>query len=298
MWTTSFARWRARWAELPPGRSGRPARAAPPDPRTWGPRRSRAPGVVAPWPGGPGPLDRHPWIGGFSQEALRRANVLLIGAGGLNARVGVDLGRKGVGRIAVCDPDVVDVTNLNRTPYLARQIGWPKPYALAERIAETAVVETELWAIPTSFQGCLREGLDLDCTVAVAGVDSDAARMAAARWCRERRIPLVVHGVTANADYCSVLVWDPDGAGGCPGCLDPAAAGGAGRPMPCVAGSAVDVVDVSAGLVLYAIDSLLMDRPRHWDLFTVSLDGGRETGPRRLPRDPVCPICGPEGRVG
>jgi molybdopterin/thiamine biosynthesis adenylyltransferase len=249
---------------------------------------------VPPVPGGPGPLDRHEAIGGFSQAALRWATVLLIGAGGLNARVGLDLGRKGVGGLIVCDPDVVEVTNLNRTAYLARQVGRPKPFALAELIIETAVAETAVWAIPTTFQGCLREGLDLDCTVGVVGVDTDTGRMAAARWCVERSVPLIVHNVTANADYCTVLVWRPGEAGGCPGCLDPGAAQGARRPMPCVAGSAVDVVDVSAGLVLYAIDSLLMDRPRTWNLFTVSLDGGRESGPRRLPRDPACPICGPE----
>ena len=290
MWTTSFARWRRRWAELA---LRRPPRAAPVDPRTWGPLRYQAPGVVSPLAGGAGPLDRQAAIGGFSQEALRRTGVLLIGAGGLNARVGVDLGRKGIRRLTICDPDVVDVTNLNRTPYRAGQIGRPKPYALAELLVETAVAETEVVAIPAPFQGCVREGLDLDCTVAVAGVDADAARMAAARWCRDRGIPLIVHAVTANADYCTVLVWTPDGTSGCPGCFDPAAAAGAGGPTPCVAGSAVDIVDVSAGLVLYAIDSLVMDRPRSWDLFTVALDGGRATGPRHLPRDPACPICGP-----
>jgi molybdopterin/thiamine biosynthesis adenylyltransferase len=269
-----------------------PLPTAPIDPRTWGPRRYRAPGVTPPIAGGAGPLDRHEAIGGFSQAALGRTSVLLIGAGGLNARVGVDLGRKGVHRLTICDPDVVDVTNLNRTPYHAGQIGRPKPYALAELLVEMAVAETEILAIPAPFEGCLREGLGLEGTVAVAGVDADATRMAAARWCRERGVPLIVQAVTANADYCSVLVWTPDGEGGCPGCLDPAAAVGAGGPLPCVAGSAVDIVDVSAGLVLYAIDSLVMDRPRGWDLFTVALDGGRATGPRRLPRDADCPICG------
>jgi adenylyltransferase/sulfurtransferase len=262
-------------------------------PEDWGPRTFRGRGLPPPPPGRPGPFDRHASIGGFSQAALGAAKILLIGAGGLNARVGVDLARKGVGRIVVCDPDVVDPTNLHRTPYLARQVGMPKVFGLGELMVAAALAPLEVLALPASFEGCLRAGVDLACTAAVVGVDGDEARVAAARWAIAADRPLIVHALTANADYAYSLVWTPDRRGGCFGCYDPAAVADPRRPQPCVAGAAVDAVDVAAGLTLYALDSVLMDRPRAWTIFTVALDGDRPSGPRVLPRDPDCPLCAP-----
>ena len=55
-----------------------------------------------------------PEIGIDGQQALLGAHVLLIGAGGLGAPVSLYLAASGVGRITICDHDVVDLTNLQR----------------------------------------------------------------------------------------------------------------------------------------------------------------------------------------
>lgn len=55
-----------------------------------------------------------PEIGGEGQARLLGGSVLVVGAGGLGSPVLLYLAAAGVGRIGVIDPDVVDLSNLQR----------------------------------------------------------------------------------------------------------------------------------------------------------------------------------------
>ena len=55
-----------------------------------------------------------PEVGREGQERLKAARVLLVGAGGLGSPAALYLAAAGVGTLGVVDPDVVDVTNLQR----------------------------------------------------------------------------------------------------------------------------------------------------------------------------------------
>ena len=55
-----------------------------------------------------------PEVGIEGQQKLKAAKVLLVGAGGLGAPLGLYLAAAGVGRIGLVDFDVVDFTNLQR----------------------------------------------------------------------------------------------------------------------------------------------------------------------------------------
>ena len=49
-----------------------------------------------------------------SQEALREATVLIGGCGAEGGGTAITLARMGIGALRLCDPDVFDVSNLNR----------------------------------------------------------------------------------------------------------------------------------------------------------------------------------------
>src|SRR5580704_13751019 len=55
-----------------------------------------------------------PEVGMEGQLKLKKASVLLVGAGGLGAPLGMYLAAAGIGRIGLVDFDVVDFTNLQR----------------------------------------------------------------------------------------------------------------------------------------------------------------------------------------
>ena len=77
-----------------------------------------------------------PEVGLAGQEALARARVLVVGAGGLGAPVLQYLAAAGIGRLGIVDDDTVDITNLQRQViYGTSDVGRPKVSVAAERIA-------------------------------------------------------------------------------------------------------------------------------------------------------------------
>ena len=71
-----------------------------------------------------------PEIGTDGQLKLKNASVLVVGAGGLGCPVLLYLAAAGVGTIGVVDPDVVDLSNLQRQVlYTTNEIGKPKAKA-------------------------------------------------------------------------------------------------------------------------------------------------------------------------
>jgi adenylyltransferase/sulfurtransferase len=77
-----------------------------------------------------------PEVGMEGQLKLARAKVLMIGAGGLGAPIGLYLAAAGVGTLGIVDFDVVDITNLQRqVTFTQSDIGRPKLDAAKDRLS-------------------------------------------------------------------------------------------------------------------------------------------------------------------
>src|SRR6202789_307792 len=75
-----------------------------------------------------------PEVGMEGQLKLARAKVLMIGAGGLGAPLGLYLAAAGVGRLGIVEFDTVDTTNLQRQiTFSTSDVGRPKAEAAKER---------------------------------------------------------------------------------------------------------------------------------------------------------------------
>jgi len=78
-----------------------------------------------------------PEVGTSGQERLRRARVLLVGAGGLGSPAALYLAAAGVGRLGIVDGDVVELSNLQRQIlHGTAATGHPKTESARQRLAD------------------------------------------------------------------------------------------------------------------------------------------------------------------
>ncbi len=220
-----------------------------------------------------GATDRQQRIAGFDQEVYSRSHVLCIGAGGLISNIAPTLVRKGIGAITLLDDDIVEASNLNRQRFYEKDLGRNKAIALAENLLGECIVATEIHGLALRLEDAIAKGYDLSCDVAICGVDNNPARVAASRSFRAKGIPVIFAAVSADADHGYVFIQDRDGP--CIGCLFPDMALDSRYPCPGTPAIA-DILQAVGSVAVYAVDSILLSRPRLWNYRRISLSGGSD----------------------
>jgi adenylyltransferase/sulfurtransferase len=139
------------------------------------------------------------------QEKLLRSHVFVAGVGGLGCAATVSLTVAGVGRLTVCDGDVVERSNLNRQfLFGVNDLTKPKAPIAAARLHELnpdvtvtpAVSEIDRRTAPELIDGA---DLVLDC------LDNPETRIALNRACIARGVPLIYAAVSELTGYLSLL---------------------------------------------------------------------------------------------
>jgi molybdopterin/thiamine biosynthesis adenylyltransferase len=234
-----------------------------------------------------GVSDRQSLLPGFDQRALERARIILVGAGGIGSEVAEGLVRKGAGELVIYDHDVVELSNLNRQHFFRRDIGGGKAVCLAENIARHATCGTVIHGYGCGFQDAVALGHKLRADVVVCGVDNSQARVAVSEYYRALGVPVIFIAADYAAENGYVFVQEPGGpCFGCafPDCLEK-------RKAPCRVPAVKDILKVTGGLGLYAVDSLLMPRKRGWNYRNIHLAGFAPSLELSLPVSKNCPLC-------
>jgi molybdopterin/thiamine biosynthesis adenylyltransferase len=195
-------------------------------------------------------------LGGPGQAALRRARVLVVGAGGLGAPVCLYLAAAGIGRITVADDDRVSLSNLQRQViFRAGDDGRPKAQAARDAMLalNPHVQVTALDRRITAGDAALIAEHDL----VIDGTDTFAARQALNAACVASGVPLIA-GAIAQWEG-QLTVWDPKRGAPCMACIFPdapapglapaCAEAGVVGPLPGVIGSmmALEAIKIIAG---------------------------------------------------
>ncbi|WP_378945053.1 molybdopterin-synthase adenylyltransferase MoeB [Mesorhizobium sp. ANAO-SY3R2] len=148
-----------------------------------------------------------PEIGGPGQQKLKRARVLVIGAGGLGAPVLEYLAAAGVGTLGIVDDDHVSLSNLQRQViHDTQSIGQSKGESAAATITRLnphVRVELHQLRLTEENAGDLVAAYDL----VVDGSDNFETRYAVADACATRERPLV-HAAVGRFDG-SITVLKP-----------------------------------------------------------------------------------------
>jgi len=238
---------------------------------------------------------RHDGIPGFDQAIYSKSEIAFVGAGGLNGESGEGTTRKGIGAAHFLDGDPVEVSNLNRQYFGEKDVGKNKAIQLIRNLQKLGFMGTRLIASPLFFQEAIELGLEIKPDIIVCGVDNNPTRVFVSRYALERNIPVIFSAVSRDGNQGYVFVQVP--AGPCFGCAFPDAIND--HEYPCPGTPAIkDILKVVAGFVLYAIDTVILQRKRNWNYRMIQLAGFMDDDKRTLTLKPDCPLCSPIRSTG
>jgi molybdopterin/thiamine biosynthesis adenylyltransferase len=232
-----------------------------------------------------------PQIGIEGQEALIRSHVLIIGAGGLGSPVAMYLAASGIGKLTICDNDIVDLTNLQRQiVHGTETIGVPKVHSARKTLARINP-DVNVVALDERMDESRLLGLVAETDIVVDASDNFITRHAVNRVCAFHKKPLV-SGAVVRLDG-QVTVFDlRHASSACYHCLFPA--DGEQEDMRCA------VMGVFAPLVgiigcVQAVETLkiLLNIGKTLNGRFLVLDAlSMEWRSIKLNKDPTCVVCG------
>jgi molybdopterin/thiamine biosynthesis adenylyltransferase/rhodanese-related sulfurtransferase len=231
-----------------------------------------------------------PEIGLEGQQKLRRASVLVIGAGGLGAPALLYLAAAGVGRLGIIDPDQVELSNLQRQVlYATASCGATKVEEARDRLfALNPHLRIDVY--PEAFDLANAAHLVAAYDLIIEGSDRFATKYLVNDACVLAGKPYVGASIRAFSGMLSVYAAP---GGPCYRCLFPEMPDPATVPSCAQAGVLGTVPGLFGTLQAHEAIKLILGigEPLIGALLTVDLLAMRFQK-LRLPRDSSCPVCG------
>jgi adenylyltransferase/sulfurtransferase len=231
-----------------------------------------------------------PEVGMEGQQKLKAAKVLLVGAGGLGAPLGLYLTAAGIGKIGIVDFDVVDFTNLQRQViHSTADVGRKKLDSAAEKMkAINPALEVVKHETALSSENALDILKDYD--LVVDGTDNFPTRYLVNDACVLLGKPNVYGSIFRFEGQATVFAYE---GGPCYRCLYP-------EPPPpglvpsCAEGGVLGILPGTIGLIqateavklILGIGEPLVGRLLLYDAL------GMRFRELKLRKNPECPVCG------
>jgi molybdopterin-synthase adenylyltransferase len=150
-------------------------------------------------------------IPGWRQEALAGATAVVLGVGALGNELAKNLALAGVGRLVLCDPDVVSVSNLSRCSLFVRSdVDRPKVEAVAGALARLGT-GSHVDARQAALTAGVGLGELLDADIVLGCLDSRQARLELLSRCALADARLVDGGTGPWSGEIRIRT-DPDSA--------------------------------------------------------------------------------------
>jgi adenylyltransferase/sulfurtransferase len=231
-----------------------------------------------------------PEVGIEGQKKLKAAKVLLVGAGGLGAPLGLYLAAAGIGKIGLVDFDVVDFTNLQRQViHSTKDVGRNKIDSAAEKMLG---INPHLVIAKHEVALTSENALDIlkDYDYVVDGTDNFPTRYLVNDACVLLGKPNVYGSIFRFEGQSTVFAYE---GGPCYRCLYP-------EPPPpglvpsCAEGGVLGILPGTIGLIqatetvklILGIGEPLVGRLLLYDAL------GMRFRELKLRKNPECPICG------
>jgi len=231
-----------------------------------------------------------PEVGMEGQTKLKRASVVMIGAGGLGAPLGLYLAAAGVGRIGIVDFDVVDASNLQRQViHGTSDIGRKKLDSAGDRMRDiNPNIRVDKFDAGLTSENALEILRDYD--IVVDGTDNFATRYLVNDACAILKKPNVYGSIFRFEGQASVFTYQDGPCYRClypepppPGLVPSCAEGGVLGILPGIIGV---IQATEAAKIILGIGTPLKGRLLLYDALEMRF---REL---KLRRNPECPVCG------
>lgn len=225
-----------------------------------------------------------PNFGLEGQEKLKKATVLVVGAGGLGCPVSTYLAAAGAGEIRIVDFDDVALSNLNRQVlHWQENLGQSKALSASGKLARLnphSVIKPLNEALTEENIGRILSGVD----VVVDALDNFETRQLLNQGAVANSVPFIYGGVNGLMGMVTTIVPSKTP---CLSCLFPHTAPKEIFPVlgttPAVIGAiqATEVIKLIVGLGRPLTGRLLVYDGLEMSFSTVNVE-----------RDPSCPVCG------
>jgi molybdopterin/thiamine biosynthesis adenylyltransferase len=224
-------------------------------------------------------------LGKSGQSKLKKARVMVVGAGGLGCPASFYLVAAGIGHVAVVDKETVELSNLNRQIlHWSNDIGRPKGVSMTEKLRQLnpeVTVETLQKVVTTHNARQLVKGF----TVVVDALDNWRTRFLLNKACVKEKIPFVHAGVYALYGQITTIL---PGKGPCLQCILPKIPPEEEK-FP-VLGATVGTLGLLEALetvkIVTGLGEPLIGRMLHFDGETMSFQE------IKVERRTSCPVCG------
>jgi adenylyltransferase/sulfurtransferase len=146
-------------------------------------------------------------IGYEGQVKLQKGSVLVVGAGGLGSPCLFYLAGAGVGTIAICDIDEVDISNLQRQVLHTTEGATKKAHKVDSAIETLKRLNPEVKYVPVkqAMDAALADDLVPKYDIIVDGLDNHETRYILSDACVKHKKALVSAGVDRFSGYVRVL---------------------------------------------------------------------------------------------
>src|SRR5438094_2437457 len=231
-----------------------------------------------------------PEVGMEGQLKLKNAKVLLVGAGGLGAPLGLYLSAAGIGRIGVVDFEVIELTNLQgKVIHGTKDVGRKKLDSASERMRDiNPNVQIDRYEVALSSENALEilSGYDL----VVDGTDNFPTRYLVNDACVLLKKPNVYGSIFRFEGQATVFAYPGGPCYRClypepppPGLVPSCAEGGVLGILPGLIGciQATEAVKLTLGQGSPLIGRLLL-----YDALSMKFQEFK------VRRNPKCPMCG------